>query len=152
MAKRISVVLNQTVSKLGIVGEVVEVAPGYARNFLYPRDLAQPVTPAVLKVAEFRRAKEEARLAALKAEAEARKAALEALGTLSIAKQVGEEDAIFGTVTNGDVADAIQAKTGQELDRRSITLPDVHQLGTYTVQVKLHPDVVAELTIDVVAQ
>lgn len=150
MAKRIQLVLNKDVSKLGRAGDLVEVAPGYARNYLLPQGLAVHTTPGILKQVERRREAERQRLLELKQEAEAQKAALEKVGKLAISKQVGEKDAIFGTVTNQDVADAIQSATGLEIDRRGITVPEIHKLGTYTVEVKLHPEVAADVQIQVV--
>ncbi|WAL58725.1 50S ribosomal protein L9 [Thermocoleostomius sinensis] len=150
MAKRIQLVLRQDVSKLGRTGDLVEVAPGYARNYLLPQGLAVHTTPGILKQVERRREEERQRLLELKKEAEAQKAALEKAGKLAISKQAGEKDAIFGTVTNQDVADVIQSATGLEIDRRGITVPDIHKLGTYKVDIKLHPDVTATVDIQVV--
>lgn len=150
MAKRVQLVLNQDVSKLGRSGDLVEVAPGYARNYLLPRGLAVHTTPGILKQVERRREAERQRLLELKQEAEVQKAALEKSARLSISKQVGENDAIFGTVTNQDVADAILAATSVELDRRTITVPEIHQLGSYKVEIKLHPEVSATVDIQVV--
>lgn len=150
MAKRVQLVLSQDVSKLGRSGDLVEVAPGYARNYLLPRGLAVHTTPGILKQVERRREAERQRLLELKKEAEAQKAALEKASRLAISKQVGENEAIFGTVTNQDVADAIQSATGMELDRRNITVPEIHQLGSYKVEIKLHPDVTATVDIQVV--
>jgi large subunit ribosomal protein L9 len=150
MAKRVQLVLNQDVSKLGRSGDLVEVAPGYARNYLLPRGLAVHTTPGILKQVERRREAERQRLLELKKEAEAQKAALEKASRLAISKQVGENEAIFGTVTNQDVADAIQSATGVELDRRNITVPEIHQLGSYKVEIKLHPEVTATVDIQVV--
>lgn len=152
MAKRVQVVLNQDVRKLGRQGDLVEVAPGYARNYLIPQGFAVRTTPGVLKQVELRREQERQRLLEEKQAAESRKTALETVGRYTIAKQVGEQDAIFGTVTNQDVADAIQAATNQEVDRRGITVPEIHKTGFYKVQVKLHPDVTAEVEVQVVAQ
>jgi large subunit ribosomal protein L9 len=151
MAKRVQVVLTQDVRKLGSDGDLVEVAPGYARNYLLPHGIAVPVTKGVLKQVEHRRAKEQERLREEKRQAEARKTALATIGRFVIKKQVGENDAIFGTVTNGDVAEAILASTNQEIDRRDITVPEIHKLGFYKVQVKLHPEVTAEFEIQVAA-
>jgi large subunit ribosomal protein L9 len=151
MAKRIQVVLNQTVNKLGRTGDVVDVAPGYARNYLFPKGLALQPTPGILKQAERRRAAELQRLAELKEASIAQKATLEAIKGLTIAKQAGEKDSIFGTVTNQDVADAIQAATTVEVDRRSIVVPDIHKLGSYKAEIKLHPEVSAEIAFEVVA-
>ncbi len=150
MAKRVQLVLSQDVSKLGRSGDLVEVAPGYARNYLLPRGMAVHTTPGILKQVERRREAERQRLLELKKEAETQKAALEKSARLSISKQVGENDAIFGTVTNQDVADAIQSATGVEIDRRTITVPEIHQLGSYKVEIKLHPEVSATVDIQVV--
>lgn len=150
MAKRVQLVLSQDVSKLGRSGDLVEVAPGYARNYLLPRGLAVHTTPGILKQVERRREAERQRLLELKKEAETQKAALEKTARLSISKQVGENDAIFGTVTNQDVADAIQSAAGVELDRRTISVPEIHKLGSYKVEIKLHPEVSATIDIQVV--
>jgi large subunit ribosomal protein L9 len=150
MAKRVQLVLNQDISKLGKSGDLVEVAPGYARNYLLPRGLAVHTTPGILKQVERRREAERQRLLELKKEAETQKAALEKVSRLAISKQVGENEAIFGTVTNQDVADAIQSAAGIEIDRRSITVPDIHSLGTYKIDIKLHPEVTATVDIQVV--
>jgi large subunit ribosomal protein L9 len=152
MAKRMQVILNQTVSKLGLNGDLVEVAPGYARNYLLPQKLAFLATPGAIKQAEFRKEKERQRLLAEKQEAETRKAALEKLSPYTIAKQEGENEAIFGTVTSQDVAVAILETAKLEIDRRGITVPDISQLGIYKAQIKLHPEVSAEIEIKVVAQ
>jgi large subunit ribosomal protein L9 len=151
MAKRIQLVLNKDISKLGRAGDLVEVAPGYARNYLLPQKLAVHTTPGILKQVERRREAERQRLAELKVEAEAQKAALEKATSLLISKQVGENEAIFGTVTNQEVADLIQSSTSIEIDRRTITVPDIHKLGTYKVDIKLHPEVFATVDIQVIA-
>ncbi len=152
MAKRIQLVLNENVRKLGRSGDLVEVAPGYARNYLLPKNLAVPMTPGLLKQVEYRRAKERERLAVLKGESEILKQALLDAGTLKIAKPAGESGALFGTVTNADLAEAIQAAIGKEIDRREIEAPDVSSLGTYSAEIYLHPEVSATVTFEVVAQ
>lgn len=152
MIKRVQLILNKDVSKLGRSGDLVEVAPGYARNYLIPQGIAAHTTPGLLKQAERRRAIEQQRLQELRQQAEADKVALEAVGRFTIAKQVGENEAIFGTVTEREVVEAIQAATQQEVDRRVISLPDINKLGTYKAQIKLHPDVTAVVDIQVVSQ
>jgi large subunit ribosomal protein L9 len=147
--KRVQVVLNEDVLSLGKNGDLVEVASGYARNFLVPNAKAVPVTAAVLRQVEHRRAKEAERLAALKAEAETLRTALDTIGRFTVKKQTGGDDVLFGTVTNGDVAEAIEAATRKEVDRRAILVPEIHRTGTYKVQVKLHPEVVAEINLEV---
>jgi large subunit ribosomal protein L9 len=74
---------------------------------------------------------------------------LSTIGRFTIKKQVGEDGVLFGTVTNGDVAEAIEAATKKEIDRRNITVPDIHNLGSFTAKIKLHPEVNAEVNIEV---
>ncbi|MBO3461919.1 50S ribosomal protein L9 [Aetokthonos hydrillicola Thurmond2011] len=150
MPKRVQLVLNQDVYKLGRSGDLVDVAPGYARNYLLPKKLATHATAGILKQVERRRELERQRQLELQQQAQEQKAALEKVETLTIAKQAGEADAIFGTVTAQDVADAIQQATGLEVDRRGITIPDIGKLGTYTAEIKLFSDVTAKVNIQVV--
>ena len=151
MAKRVSVVLSEDVLSLGKNGDLVDVAPGYARNFLLPQGKAVPLTPAVLKQVEHRRAKEAERQAALKQEALDFRTALDTIGRFTVKKQTGGDDVLFGTVTNADVAEAIEAATKKEVDRRDIIVPEIHRTGTYKVQVKLHSVVTAEINLEVVS-
>ena len=150
MAKRVQVVLNEDVLSLGRDGDLVEVAPGYARNFLLPFGKAVPVTPAVMKQVEHRRAKEAERQAALKQEAIAFRTALDTIGRFTVKKQTGDDDVLFGTVTNGDVAEVIESHQ-EGMDRRDITVPDIHRTGNYKVTVKLHSEVTAEINLEVVS-
>lgn len=152
MAKRVQVVLNQDVRKLGKNGDLVEVAPGYARNYLIPQGIAVRTTPGVLKQVERRREQERQRQVEIKQEAEAIKKALETIGLFTVQKSVGEKDAIFGTVTAADVAEVIQSTAGKEVDRRDITLPDINKLGEYRVDVKLHSEVTATINLRVAAE
>ena len=149
MAKRVQVVLTETISSLGRDGDVVDVAPGYARNYLFPFGKAVNVTPSVLKQIEKKREKEQIAAEKIKAEAIEFKTALKTIGRFTIKKQVGEDGVLFGTVTNGDVAEVIKSSTKKELDRRDITVPDIHSLGSYVVRIKLHPEVSAEINIEV---
>ncbi len=151
MPKRVQVVLNEDILSLGKNGDLVDVAPGYARNYLMPFGKAVPVTPAVMKQVEHRRAKEVERQAALKQEALNFKTALETIGRFTVKKQVGEDNVLFGTVTNGDVAEVIEESTKKEIDRRDILVPEIHRTGKYTVTVKLHSEVTAEINLEVVS-
>jgi large subunit ribosomal protein L9 len=152
MAKRVQLVLNQDVPKLGRLGDMVEVAPGYARNYLVPQGKAFKATPGVMKQMERRRAEEVKRLAELKLQAEQQKATLLKVGTLTIAQKAGEEDTLFGSVTAADIAAALQQASGIEIDRRSLTAPEIRRLGTYTAELKLHPEVSVNVTVEVVAE
>ncbi len=147
--KRTQLVLSQDVEKLGNTGDLVEVAPGYARNYLMPRGLAYRVTPGVLKQVEVRRERERARLEAIKQEAESTKVALNTIGLFTVKKAVGEDEAIFGTVTTAEVAELIRANAGKEIDKRDIDLPDINKLGEYKVDIKLHSEVTATINLRV---
>ena len=151
MAKRLQVALTESISSLGKDGDIVEVAPGYARNFLLPFGKAVNVTPAVLKQIERKKAKEKIAADNLKQEAVDFETALKTIGRFTIKKQVGEDGVLFGTVTNGDVAEAIEETTKKQIDRRTITVPDIHNLGSYVVKIKLHPEVNAEVKIEVIS-
>ena len=149
MAKRVQVVLTESISSLGKDGDVVDVAPGYARNFLFPAGKAVNVTPSVLKQIERKREKEKIAAEKIKKEAIDFKTALKTIGRFTIKKQVGEDGVLFGTVTNGDVAEVIKTATKKDIDRRDIQVPDIHKLGSYTVQIKLHKEVNSKINIEV---
>ncbi|NJL49737.1 MAG: 50S ribosomal protein L9 [Leptolyngbyaceae cyanobacterium SM2_5_2] len=152
MAKRVQVVLTEDIRKLGHNGDLVEVAPGYARNYLIPNGKAVRTTPGVLKQVERRREAERQRQLEIKQEAEAIKTALSTIGMFTIQKSVGENNAIFGTVTSSDVADVIKSLAGKEVDRRDITVPDINKLGEYQAEIKLHPEVTATVNLRVIAE
>jgi large subunit ribosomal protein L9 len=152
MAKRTQLVLNQDVRKLGKLGDVVEVAPGYARNYLVPQGIGLPVTPGILRQVAKRKAAELQRLAELKVQAETQKAAIEKVGALQISKKVGENDAIFGTVTTAEIAAAIQISANVGIDKRNISIPDVSSIGTYKADIELHPEVSVSIEFNVIAE
>jgi large subunit ribosomal protein L9 len=142
------VILRDHVEHLGRRGEIVKVADGYARNYLLPRNLALPATEGNKQRIERERKLLEAREAEERQSAEAIAARLTAL-ELTVARKVGENDQLYGSVTNADIADLLGEK-GFEIDRRKILLPDpIKALGETTVPVKLHRDVTAQLRITV---
>lgn len=145
------VLLEENVPNLGLIGDLVNVKPGFARNYLLPRSLAVLADESNKKqLAHQRRQAEAKKLKALSAAKEL----ANTIGALSLTihKQVGEEDKIFGTVTNQDLATAFAA-AGYELDRKLITiLDDIKRVGVYKGSVKLHPEVSAQFNIWVVAQ
>jgi large subunit ribosomal protein L9 len=153
VAKRLNmeVILREHVDNLGRRGEVVKVANGYARNFLLPRKLALLVTEGNKKQVDRERAKFDAK------EAEDREAAQRVADRLAhleivIARRVGETEALYGSVTTSDIAEALVAK-GYELDRRKLVLADaIKRIGDYDVPVKLHRDVTATLKVRVVPE
>jgi large subunit ribosomal protein L9 len=140
------VILRDHVENLGQRGEIVKVADGYARNFLLPRKLALPATDANRKWVERERKLAEVREAEDRGAAEGIAARLAALD-LSINRKVGENNQLYGSVTNADIAELL-AKKGFEIDRRKILLPDpIKTLGENIVPVKLHRDVTAQLRV-----
>jgi large subunit ribosomal protein L9 len=142
------VILRDHVEHLGQRGEIVRVADGYARNYLLPRKLALPATDANRKWVERERKLAEVREGEERGAAEAIAARLNAL-ELTISRKTGENDQLYGSVTNGDIAELLAAK-GFEIDRRKILLPDpIKTLGENTVPVKLHRDVTAQVKVTV---
>ena len=144
-------ILTHDVAGLGQAGEVVEVKDGYGRNYLIPRGYATAWTKGgqkqVDQIAEARRKRAIASLD----EAHALRDSLQA-DTLQIAKSAGENGRLFGAVTNADIAVAASAKVGKAVDRRAINLPtSIKSVGSYKATVKLHDDVSATLSIEVVA-
>ena len=146
------VILREDVEKLGSRGQVVKVAPGYARNFLLPKRLAVAATEGNKKIVEQERQAHVRREA--KQQDEAQDLAKQLTGvTVTIVQKAGENDQLFGSVTSKDVADALAAKDFTAVDRRKIQLDEpIKQLGEYKVPVKLHKDVTAEITVMVVKE
>jgi large subunit ribosomal protein L9 len=145
----IEVILREHVEHLGRRGEVVKVAPGYARNYLFPRQLALAVTDENRRQIDRERAKAELRELQELREAESLRARLEAID-VTVARRVGENQVLYGSVTSADVADLLAARD-LPVDRRKIQLSEpLKALGEHRVAVKLHRDVTAELTVKVV--
>jgi large subunit ribosomal protein L9 len=145
------VILREHVDNLGRRGEIVKVADGYARNYLLPRKLALLVTEGNKKQIERERAKFEAKEAEEKRIAEAMAARL-ATVELIIPRKVGETEALYGSVTTADIADALAAK-GFEIDRRRLQLAEpIKKVSEADVPVKLHRDVTASVKVKVVAE
>ena len=143
------VILRSNVEGVGNTGDVVEVANGYAQNFLMPKGLAMRATEgAVSQAAAMKRSRD---LQDLKQREVAEEAAqrLEAVA-ISIQARVGQDDQLYGSVTTSDIAEAVQAQTGIELDRRNMSLEEpIRQVGTHQVEMHLHPEVRAQLTVEV---
>ena len=140
------VILREDIDSLGTRGQVVKVAPGYARNFLLPKRLAVQATEANKKIVE------QERQAHLRKEAKAQGEA-EELGklvanvTVTIKQKAGENDQLFGSVTNKDIADGLAAQN-YNIERRKIQLDEpIKQLGEYKVPIRLHKAVTVEITV-----
>ncbi len=145
------VILMSDVKSLGTTGTVVEVADGYARNFLLPRGLAAEASKGSLALLEQQRRAKARRDAEAVADAEALGKQLEGL-QLSVPAKAGGNGRLFGAITNANVADAIHAALGVEVDRHKIEVPDnIKSLGSYPVEIKLGKNVVAKTTVKVIA-
>jgi large subunit ribosomal protein L9 len=145
------VILREDVQSLGKAGEMVRVKPGYARNFLLPKGLAFEATEGNKKRIAAEAKARETRLASEKTAASALAAKLGA-ATVALKGKAGEEGKLFGSITAQDIADGLAAQ-GIEVDRRRIELEHpIKTLGFHSVAVRLHPEVHAEVKVNVVAE
>jgi large subunit ribosomal protein L9 len=146
------IVLRSDVEKLGEKGDIIEVADGYARNYLVPRGLAMRATKGVVDQAAAMRRSRDAKTARDREAAQALAAQLTAT-RVEVKARAGEGGRLFGSVTNADIADAIAAQTGVTIDRRSLQLDEpIKELGPHELSAKLHADVTVTVGIDVVAE
>lgn len=145
------VLLRSDVSGVGKRGDLVDVADGYARNFLVPKGFAIKATPGVERQAASMRRSRDVR------DAHARSTAEEIARTLvpqviTITARAGAEGKLFGSITTADVAEAVQAQTGLELDKRDLEIAEpIKALGSHGVSARLHSDVQFQITVEVVA-
>jgi large subunit ribosomal protein L9 len=140
------VILREDIDNLGTRGQVVKVAPGYARNFLLPKKLAVTATGSNKKIIEQERQGHLRKEAKLQGEAQELSKLMTGV-SITINQKAGENDQLFGSVTSKDVADGLAAK-GFTVDRRKIQLDEpIKSLGEFKVPVKLHKDVTAEVTV-----
>jgi large subunit ribosomal protein L9 len=147
------IVLREDVEKLGRKGDLLDVADGYARNYLVPRGLAIKATKGVVAQAEAMRRNREAREVRDRAAAEELATRLAAGGPLSIGARAGEAGKLFGSVTSADIAAALAEHTGVEIDRRNVLLDDsIRELGEVEVTLRLHADVAVPVVVAVVAE
>ena len=144
------VILNDDVKGLGHRGDMVTVKPGYARNFLLPKLLAFPASPGNLKRIEQEKHRYDARVAKEKDQAQKIAQSIEGL-RIVLKKKAGEHDALYGSVTSSELAEALAAR-GITVDKRRIDLEEpIKRLGEHTVHVRLHRDVTVGITVEVQA-
>lgn len=145
------VILNKTIDNLGLEGDIVKVKPGYARNYLIPQKLAAPVTSHNLARLKQEQEAIQARLEREKKKAEALSSKLSGI-TVIIARRVGEEDRLFGSVTSGDIAEKL-AEQGIEIDKRAVVLNEpIKTLGDARVTVKVGYQMTTDITVQVVPE
>jgi len=147
------VILLETIKNLGDLGSVVDVRPGYGRNFLIPQGKALPATKSNLAEVEERRAELEKQAAELLSAAEARAEKL-AEATITVGAKSGDEGKLFGSVGTANIADAISEQTGVAVEKAEVKLPlgAIRQTGEYEIDLSLHADVTVTIKLTVVPQ
>jgi len=142
------IILRETIENLGRAGQVVKVADGYARNYLLPKKLAYPATPGNMKVIEAERQSLLRKEAKQKEDAEKLQQMLEKV-EINIRRKVGENDALYGSVTNSDVADELEKK-GFQIEKRKIHMEDhIKTTGEFSIPIRLFKDVTAHVKVKV---
>ena len=146
------VILLDNVGSLGVLGDRVDVKPGYGRNFLIPQGKAVPATQENIEKFEARRAELEAAAAATLDAAQKRGDAIQALEGVQITATAGEGGKLFGSVGTRDIAEALAA-AGCDTDKAEVRLPDgvIRELGDYEIMIQLHAEVMATINLSVVA-
>lgn len=144
-------ILRADVERVGKKGDIIDVADGYARNFLVPKGLAMPASPGALAQAASMRRSRDIKDAREREGAEAIARTL-VPAVIKISARAGSEGRLFGSITTADIVGAVQAQTGVELDRRKLHLDEpIKTVGVHEVPVKLHADVQFVVTVDVTA-
>ncbi|MBI5656394.1 MAG: 50S ribosomal protein L9 [Geobacter sp.] len=141
------VILQENIDTLGHIGDIVKVAPGYARNYLLPRGLAVEATVRNAKALDHAKRQLEYKKNKVLEQAKGLAARIEAI-TLVISHQAGEEGKLFGSVTNMELAEKLKEQ-GIDIDRKKIVAEPIKHLGESTAAVKIHPDVTATLKVSV---
>ena len=146
------VILLEDIATLGKTGDMVNVKEGYARNYLLPRKLAIAATPKSLRAFEHQKRLAQSKIRKNKTDAQKLAEKLESL-SLTIPQKVGEEDKLFGAVTSITIADILKEQEAIDIDKRKIELAEpIKRLGIYTIPIRVHPDITANLRVWVVKE
>ena len=147
------VILTQDVEQLGRAGTLHDVKPGFARNYLIPKGLAQAANAGTIKPVQLRQAAEERRLAKLEAEQQDLMTRINGL-RLEFTARAGAQGRLYGSITSADVAERLSQQVGEELDRRKVELPQggIHELGEFPVTVRLVGRLAPRITVAVRAE
>jgi large subunit ribosomal protein L9 len=146
------VILTEDIQNLGTTGTIQEVKNGYARNYLLPRGLAKPATPGAMKLIEQKKVADEKKL--VRAEEDNRSLATQIeQQTIRLTARVGQNGRLYGSITSAQIADALSALVGQEIDRRKVDLAEnIHSIGQYEVPIRLVGRVVPKVKVIVEAE
>ena len=143
------IILQKEIEKLGVPGDVVDVADGYARNYLVPRGMAIPASKGAVRHAESLRRAHQGRVAKAQQEAEGLAERITA-APIKVRAKAGEGGKLFGSVTGADLAEEIERQTGERIDRRMIHLDEpIRSVGVHEVRVHLHPEVNTALSVEI---
>ncbi|ESQ37527.1 hypothetical protein EUTSA_v10002672mg [Eutrema salsugineum] len=145
------VILKEDVSNLGKQGQLLDVKAGFFRNFLLPTGKAQLMTPILLKEMKMEDERIEAEKQRVKEEAQQLAMIFETVGAFKVKRKGGKGKQIFGSVTAQDLVDIIKAQLQRDIDKRLVSLPEIRETGEYIAELKLHPDVIARVKLNVFA-
>jgi large subunit ribosomal protein L9 len=145
------VILKETINSLGIIGSEVEVAKGYARNYLLPQGKAVPATPQYRKILEHDKAKFELQIAKEKELAQQMAQRLETV-EIQITAKIHEEDRLYGSITARDIVEAM-AKQGVEVEKRMVLLPEpIKTTGSFKVPIRVYKEIEPKIKVNIVAE
>ncbi|PKA53034.1 50S ribosomal protein L9, chloroplastic [Apostasia shenzhenica] len=145
------IILKEDVKELGRKGELLEVKAGFYRNYLFPNGKAQIVTPLLLKEMKMEEERIEAEKRRVKEEAQQLANMFQTVGAFKVRRKAGKGKQIFGSVTSQDLVDIIKAQLNRDVDKRIISLPEIRETGEYFAELKLHPEVTAQVRLNVYA-
>jgi large subunit ribosomal protein L9 len=150
--KEVQIVLTQTIPDLGKIGSLVIVRSGYARNYLIPQQKGELATPEAVQSLETQQKELEAKEKANIEQCLKNKSTLEQIGQFIIQKRIGEDNKIFGKITVKQVRDLIESKTNMNLNNATIEIPEIKELGTFSMTIILATTVKADLKIQILPQ
>ncbi|XP_078446155.1 ribosomal protein L9 [Wolffia australiana] len=151
-AKKVrKIILKEDVEMVGKQGDMLDVKAGFYRNYLLPLGKAQIVTPLLLKEMKIEDERIEAEKKRVKEEAQQLAQIFQTVGSFKVKRKGGKGKQIFGTVTAQDLADIIKAQLQRDVDKRIIELPEIRETGEYIAELKLHPEVTAQVKVNVYA-
>ncbi|XP_010940538.1 large ribosomal subunit protein bL9c [Elaeis guineensis] len=145
------IILKEDVPGMGKQGQLLDVKAGFLRNYLLPTGKAQLVTPLLLKEMRIEEERIEAEKKRVKEEAQQLALIFQTVGAFKVKRKGGKGKQIFGTVTAQDLVDIIKAQLNRDVDRRIVTLPEIRETGEYVAELKLHPEVTAQVRLNVYA-
>ncbi|KAF7154706.1 hypothetical protein RHSIM_Rhsim01G0210400 [Rhododendron simsii] len=143
------IILKEDVADLGTKGDLLEVKPGYFRNYLLPMGMAQIVTPRLIKEMRMEVERIEAEKRRVKEEAEQLALMFQTVGAFKVKRKTAKGKQIFGSVTSQDLVDIIKVQLQRDVDKKIITLPEIRETGAYLAELKLHPEVTAQIRLNV---